>query len=123
MTKLKKEIQTLDKLDDIHSELRKMNSNLDDLIEVRRTEKTEFSFLLSLVGVGISVSSLLVKSLSGNSQILLIGGGISVLLLITVASYIKKISKERPIPKEIIIMLTILLITSIYTVALGLGIL
>ena len=97
------DVQTLERLDDIHGEIKKMNEYLDDLMEARKTEKAEFSFLLSLVGVGISVSSLLVKALSGETRILLIGGGISLFLLILVTSYMRRLSRTRPIPKEIII--------------------
>lgn len=118
----KEHLQKLERLDNIHHELKNLNNNIDDLIEERKTQKTEFSFLLSLVGVGISVSSLLVRALSGNSQILLIGGGISLLLLIMVVSFMKRISSDRPIPKEVIIMLSVLFITSLYSIVLGLGI-
>jgi hypothetical protein len=120
MTK-KQHIEQIERLDDIHSELRNMNENLDDLLEARRSEKTEFSFLLSLVGVGISVSSVLVKSISGDPQISIIGGGISLVLLVMIASFMKRMSRERPIPKEIIMMLLILLVTSLYSIGLGLG--
>ena len=116
----KYDTRTLDKLDDIHKELRQMNEYLDDMIESKRTEKTEISFLLSLVGVAISVSSLLVKSLSGDSRVLLVGGGISVLLLFMVASYIRKIQRNRPIPLELTVMFIILLMISVYSVGLGL---
>lgn len=114
------EVQQLERLDDIHRELRKINDNLDDMAERRKTEKAEFSFLLSLVGVGISVSSLIVRSLGGDSRVLIIGGGISVLLLLLVSSYMSRLSKTRPIPREIIFLLVILFLTSVYSIALGL---
>jgi len=118
----KQQIQTLERLDDIHKELRQMNEYLDDMMENRKTEKTELSFLLSLVGVGLSVSSLLVRSLSGDSRVLLLGGGMSLLLLFAITSYLNRLAKDRPIPKEIMVTLLILLVTSVYTFALGLGI-
>lgn len=121
MTK-KQHLQTLERLDNIHKELRKINENLDDAQEDRKTQKTEISFLLSIVGVGISVSSLLVKSLSGDSQVALVGGGISLVLLITVLSFMRKISRQRPVPREIILLLAILFMTSVYSIVIGLGI-
>ena len=114
-------IRTLDRLDAIHKELRHMNDYLDDLIESRKTEKTELSFILSLVGIGISVSSLLIKSLAGDSRILLLGGGISFLLLFNIVIFMKRVAKSRPIPVEIKVMLLILFIVSAYSVGLGLA--
>ena len=114
------EVQRLERLDDIHKELKKMNEQLDDMAESRKTEKAEFSFLLSLVGVGISVSSLIVRSLGGDSRVLIVGGGFSALLLLLVSSYMSRLSKSRPIPKEIIFLLVILFLTSVYSIALGL---
>ncbi|MBD3398168.1 hypothetical protein GF412_03180 [Candidatus Micrarchaeota archaeon] len=116
------EVQQLERLDDIKRELKKMNDRLEDMAENRKTEKAEFSFLLSLVGVGISVSSLIVKSLGGDSRVLIVGGGISVLLLILVSSYMQRLSKSRPIPREIIFLLVILFLSSIYSILLGLEI-
>jgi len=112
----------LERLDDIHRELKKMNEQLEDMSERRKSEKAEFSFLLSLVGVAISVSSLLVRSLSGNNTVLLVGGGISILLLITVALYMNRLSKSRPVPKEIIFMLVVLFAVSTYCILLGVDI-
>jgi len=114
-------IRTLDRLDSIHKELRHMNDYLDDLIESRKTEKTELSFILSIVGVGISVSSLLVKALSGDSRILVLGGGISLLLLFNIVMFMRRAAKNRPIPLEIKMMLIILFIVSAYSVGLGFG--
>jgi|GEM_PF-7014198 len=115
-------IMHLERLDDIHRELKKMNEQLEDMSESRKSEKAEFSFLLSLVGVAISVSSLLVRALSGNDTVLLVGGGISILLLITVASYMNRLSRTRPVPKEIIFMLAVLFAVSTYCILLGVNI-
>ena len=115
-------IESLERMDAIHKELRHMNDYLDDMLEARKAEKTELSFILSLVGVGISVSSLLVRSLSGDSRILIIGGGISFLLLFNVVSFVRRIAKSRPIPIEIKVMLLILFLASAYSIALGIGI-
>ena len=115
-------VMHLERLDDIHRELKKMNEQLEDMSESRKSEKAEFSFLLSLVGVAISVSSLLVRALSGNDTVLLVGGGISILLLITVASYMNRLSRTRPVPKEIIFMLAVLFAVSTYCILLGIDV-
>lgn len=115
------EVRVLDRLDDIRRELKRMNGYLDDQIENRKTERAELSFLFSLVGVGISVSSLLVKALSGDSRILLFGGGISLIFVIAITSYLMRLVKDRPIPREIMATLGILLLVSAYSIALGLG--
>jgi hypothetical protein len=114
------QIQSLEKLDAIHKQQKKTNEFLDDLIESKKTDKAELSFILSLVGVGISVSSLLIRSLSGDSRILLFGGGISLLLLFNVVMFMRRAAKNRPVPLEIILILMILFAMSVYTLGLGL---